>query len=230
MNCSASSLPPGSVRSVSGTEQAELVSSIRMAVAACNVTPIVVRRWIARGWLRQPPWTLRQIHEVRDLDDAGRRLRGSGAAHGTETRSTPGCNCGLCCKAKADAVRAGDRRRAHKRLSPGVRQQLLDAIYAGRPFRAIVIDLGLTSNQVWGLTKTGEHWAAALEAALMASRRDDLQHGTSAAYVQGCVCSDCRAHQRIRMDRREQREHASSSQPVQWSPPRSPRSWNQGRL
>jgi hypothetical protein len=42
MNCSASSLPPGSVRSVSRTEQAELVSSIRKAAAACNMTPIVV--------------------------------------------------------------------------------------------------------------------------------------------------------------------------------------------
>jgi hypothetical protein len=32
----------------------------------------------------------------------------------------------------------------------------------------------------------------------MASRRDDLKHGRNAAYVQGCVCSDCWAHQRIR--------------------------------
>ncbi len=73
--CSTSSLPPGSVRSVSGTEQAELVSFIRKAAAAGNVTPIVVRRWMARGWLPQPPWTLRKIHAVRDLNDAGRQLR-----------------------------------------------------------------------------------------------------------------------------------------------------------
>ena len=204
MNCSASSLPPGSVRSVSGTEHAELVSSICKAAAPCNVAPIVVRRWIARGRLPQPPWRLRQIHEVRDLNDAGRRLRGHGAAQGTETRSTQGCTCDLCCKTKTDAVRAGDRHRAHKRLPPEVRQQLLDAIYAGMP-TATVIDLGLTSHQVWGLTKTDERWAAALEAAPKASRRDDLKHGRNAAYVQGCVCSDCRDHQRIRMDRREQR-------------------------
>jgi hypothetical protein len=99
VNCSASSSRPGSVRSVSGTGQAVLVSSIRVADAACNVTPIVVRRWFARGWLPQPPRTLPQIHEVRD-NDAGRRLRGRGAAHGTDTRWTQGCNCGLCCKAK----------------------------------------------------------------------------------------------------------------------------------
>ena len=118
MNCSASSLPPGSVRSVIGTEQAELVSALRKADAACNVTPIVVRRWIARDGLPQPPWTLPQVHELRDLDDAGRRLCGPGAAHGTQTRWTQSCNCCLCCKAKADAVSAGYRRRVHKRLPP----------------------------------------------------------------------------------------------------------------
>jgi hypothetical protein len=34
-----------------------------------------------------------------------------------------------------------------------MRQQLLDAIYGGHPFQTVVRDLGLTSNQVWGLTK-----------------------------------------------------------------------------
>jgi hypothetical protein len=34
------------------------------------MTPIVARRWIARGWLPQPRWTLREIREVRDLGDA----------------------------------------------------------------------------------------------------------------------------------------------------------------
>jgi hypothetical protein len=49
------------------------------------------------------------------------------------------------------------------------------------------------------LTKTDDQWAGALEAALTASRRDNLKHGTTAAYVRGCVCSECREHQRIRM-------------------------------
>jgi hypothetical protein len=40
-----------------------------------------------------------------------------------------------------------------------------------------------------------------VETALTATRRDDLEHGTNAAYVQGCVCSDCREHQRVRMAR-----------------------------
>jgi hypothetical protein len=52
-----------------------------------------------------------------------------------------------------------------------VRQQLLDAIYSGQPFKQILRDLGLTSNQVWGLTKTDQEWFDKLEAALMATRR-----------------------------------------------------------
>ena len=87
---------------------------------------------------------------------------------------------------------------AQGRLPADVRQQLLDAIYGGQPFRRVLRDLGLTSNQVWGLTKTDQEW---LESALTATRRDDLQHGTKAAYVRGCVCKECRDHQRERMGR-----------------------------
>jgi hypothetical protein len=79
-----------------------------------------------------------------------------------------------------------------------MRQQLLDAINGGQPFRTVVRDLGLTSNQVWGLTKTDEEWSRALDVALTATRRDDLQHGTNAAYVHGCVLqrmSGASAHQ-----------------------------------
>ena len=112
-----------------------------------------------------------------------------------------GCYCDRCRAAQNDAARARFRRRAQERLPTEVRQQLRDAIYSGQPFRSALHDLGLTSNQVWGLTKTDEKWSAALEAALMATRRDDLQHGTNAAYVHGCVCKECREHQRLRMAR-----------------------------
>ena len=82
-----------------------------------------------------------------------------------------------------------------------VRQQLLDAMYSGQPIRMLVLDLGLTSNQVWGFTKTDEEWSTAQETALMATRRDDLKHGTNAAMRAGCVCGDCREHKRMRMAR-----------------------------
>jgi hypothetical protein len=116
----------------------------------------------------------------------------SEAAHGTAGRWNAGCHCTLCRRAHSDAQRRYGRARAQKRLPVEVRQQLLDAIYAGQPFRTALRDLGLTSNQVWGLTRTDQEWSAALEAALAATRRDDLEHATNAAYVAGCVCNDCR--------------------------------------
>jgi hypothetical protein len=80
-------------------------------------------------------------------------------------------------------------------------KQLLDAIYEGQQFQSVLQDLDLSSNQVWGLAKTDHEWSAALDTALEVKRRDDLLHGTNAAYVHGCVCSECREHQRIRMAR-----------------------------
>jgi hypothetical protein len=91
------------------------------------------------------------------------------------------------------------RSRAQARLPVEIRRQLLDGIYAGQPFRTVLRELNLTSNQVWGLTKTDQQWSAELEAALTATRRSDLKHGTNAAYAAGCVCKDCREHQRQRM-------------------------------
>jgi hypothetical protein len=113
---------------------------------------------------------------------------------GTTAAAAPTCRI-----THRDIARVRKRTRAQARLSADVRQQLLDAIYGGRPFPIAQRDLGLTSNQVWGLTKTDDDWSAALEGALTATCRDDLEHGTNAAYVSGCVCNDCRAYQRERM-------------------------------
>jgi hypothetical protein len=52
-----------------------------------------------------------------------------------------------------------------------------------------------------GLAKTDQQCAEKLDAALTASRRDDLQHGTTPAYVRGCVCRECWHNQRLRMAR-----------------------------
>jgi hypothetical protein len=81
-----------------------------------------------------------------------------------------------------------------------VRQQLLDAIYAGQP-RKLLRDLDLTSNRVFGVTRTDQEWSEKLEAALTAARCEDLQHGTNAAGLHGCVCSECREHQQVRIGR-----------------------------
>jgi hypothetical protein len=175
------------------------VTSVRQAAAACNVTPPVIRRSLSLGLIPGPPWTIQQLHQVRDLTDPESRRRGPRVAHGTMTRWNEGCSCTRCRQAQNDLARARFRRKAHERLPVEMRQQLLDAIHAGQPFRQVLRDLGLNSNQVWGLTKTDPEWSETLDMALTASRRDDLQHGTNAAYVHGCVCNECREHQRIRM-------------------------------
>jgi len=177
------------------------VSSVRQAAAACNVSPPVVRRWRSLGLIPRPPWTLEQLQEVRHLTDPEGRRPGNRAAHGTKARWNAGCSCAQCRQFQSERVRARGRRRAQERLPDDVRQQLLHAIFDRKPFRQALGDLGLTPNQVWGLTKTDQDWSEQLEAALTATRRDDLKHGTNAAYVAGCVCSECREHQRRRMAR-----------------------------
>jgi hypothetical protein len=175
---------------------------VRQAAAVCNVAPPVVRRWRSLGLISAPPWTLEQLHQVRDqTDPQGRRRRGPQTAHGTLIRWTEGCDCEQCRRAQNDAARARGRARTQARLPVDTRRQLLDAICSGRPFRTVLRDLGLTSNQVWGLTKTDQEWSEKLDTALTAARRNDLEHGTNAAYVHGCVCRECREHQQIRMRR-----------------------------
>ena len=126
-------------------------------------------------------------------------MRVSQIAHGTTADWHTGCRFTQCRRAHSDAQRTWWRARTQERLPIELQQQLLDAIDAGQPFRQIRSQAKITQYQVWGLTKTDEEWSTALEAALTATRRGDLQHGTNAAYVRGCVCSECREHQRIRI-------------------------------
>jgi hypothetical protein len=84
------------------------------------------------------------------------------ARHGTSAGWHTGCRCTQCRRAHSDAQRARGRARARNRLPLEVRRQLLDAIYSGQSFRAVLRDLGLTSNQVWGLAKTDPEWSEKL--------------------------------------------------------------------
>jgi len=59
--------------------------------------------------------------------------------------------CVQCRQLQSDDGRARKRAKAQERFPVEVRQQLLDAIYAGQPFRATLRDSGLTPNQVMGV-------------------------------------------------------------------------------
>lgn len=116
----------------------------------CNVTPPVVRRWLSLGLIPGPPWTIQQLHQIRNETDPEGRRRGPQVLHGTLTRWLEGCDCDRCRQAQNDAARARFRCNGQQRLPVEVRQKLLVAIYSGQPFRTALHELDLTSNQVWG--------------------------------------------------------------------------------
>jgi hypothetical protein len=104
-----------------------------------------------------------------------------------------GCSCAQCRRLQSDAGRIHRRAKAQEQLPVEVRQQLLDAIYAPVvPQRASQSE----PDSGPGLGRVDREWSEALETALAATRRDALKHGTNAAYVHGCVCSECREHRR----------------------------------
>jgi hypothetical protein len=82
-----------------------------------------------------------------------------------------------------------------------VRLQLLEAIYAGQPFRTVLRDLGLSSNRVSGLARTDQEWSERLDAALTASHR-----GRPGAWHQ------CRVPARLRVQRLQNSSTGSDGQ------------------
>jgi hypothetical protein len=78
----------------------------------CNVTPPVVWRWLFLGLIPGPPWTLQQLHNVRDMTDPQGRRRGPQVAHGTLTRWNEGCSFTRCRQAQNNAASARGRARA----------------------------------------------------------------------------------------------------------------------
>jgi hypothetical protein len=173
--------------------RSEPLITVRAAAGACGVTPTAVRGWLADGRIGDPPWTVEQLENVRDRPSS--RARGANAAHGTVVRYAEGCSCDRCRTAESDWARDRERAKADTRLPESTRQQLLDQLLAGQSFPAVLGDLGITANLVWGRARRDPEWAADLDAVLLATRREELKHGTHAAYVRGCVCPDCRAHQ-----------------------------------
>jgi hypothetical protein len=76
---------------------------------------------------------------------------------------------------------------AREAATAEVRQQVVDAIYAGQSFRSALCDLNLTLTRFCSMARVDREWSAGWRAVLMTTRRDDLKHGTNAACVAGCV-------------------------------------------
>ena len=147
----------------------EEITSVRRAAAVCNVTLPVVRRWLSLGLIPGPPWTRAQLLEVRDLTDPKGRRRGNRGAHGTITKWNAGSSCTRCRRYQRDTAKTRGRARARKRLPDEARQQLLDAICDGQPFRTV-----LRENDLLKLEQAGKERERAAQEEL--TRR--AQHAT----------------------------------------------------
>ena len=74
--------------------------------AACRLAVALL------GLIPGPPWTLQQLHNVRDMTDPQGRRRGPQVAHGTMTRWNEGCSFTRCRQAQNNAARVRGRARA----------------------------------------------------------------------------------------------------------------------
>jgi hypothetical protein len=135
-----------------------LVSSVRQAAAACNVSPPVVRRWLSLGLIPEPPCTREHSKRFATLPTPRVEVLAVVLPTAAMTGWNAGCRCAECRQFQSERVRARGRCKAQDRLPADVRRQLLHVVNAGKQFRQALRDLGLTSNQVWGFTKTEEEW------------------------------------------------------------------------
>jgi len=126
-------------------KEIDLVTSIRGAASVCGVSPFIVRGWLNRGLLSEPPWALQQLRQARAIAEPADQ---SQAAHGSTAPWNAGCSCATCRGAHNDIARVRTRAKAAARLPVEIRQQLLDAMCDGKSFRLALRDLALTPNQV----------------------------------------------------------------------------------
>lgn len=99
-----------------------------------------------------------------------------------EARWNAGCSCAACRQCKATPLEnAVEPEHGLVYLLRCGSSSWQPSMRANRFGRCSVIRPNLKPGL--GLTKTDPGWSAALEAALTAARRDDLEHGTNAAYV-----------------------------------------------
>lgn len=114
--------------------------------------------------------------------DCGQRL-------GADTERV---RCADCLERRRAPDHRRKRARAGQRFPRRVRTRLLAGLSAGGQLGEVCSQLGVSTVQVYGWRQYDPGWADALDAALMAGRNPELDHGTPSARWWGCRCPDCR--------------------------------------
>jgi hypothetical protein len=76
--------------SVRAVNEIDLVTSIRRAASVCGVSLFIVRGWMSRGLVSEPPWTLQQLCQAGAIAEPAGQPQ---AAHGSTARWNAGCGC-----------------------------------------------------------------------------------------------------------------------------------------
>jgi predicted transcriptional regulator len=85
------------------------------------------------------------------------------------------------------------------RLAPALAAQLVERMRAGSTIAAAAAELGISDRTVHRAARDDPALAAAIKNASKARRRAQYQpHGTTASYLRGCRCAECREEHRAR--------------------------------
>ena len=170
--------------------------SQREASAFAGVRPSTLLAWQEKGWL-VGPWTPLSV-TIASAWSTAERDRGPQAAHGTVARWRFGCTCADCRDAHREDWN-GSRSRAsaaaREEFWAGRLELLLAALSSGVSYREAITAAGVSPTQIAIRRRDSAAFGERLDAALMAGRNPDVDHGTYRGYkAAGCRCPDCREY------------------------------------
>ncbi|MFG2734351.1 hypothetical protein ACGFX7_05970 [Streptomyces harbinensis] len=120
---------------------------------------------------------------------AGRRCHHCGTLLPAETHS----RCDTCRELRRRPDWEHRREQATAAFPAAVRARLIARLTAGEHLAEVCQDLGITQQRVHGYRAYAPDWSEDLDAALLAGRDPELDHGTVGAYRHGrCRCPECR--------------------------------------